>query len=45
MDVDMEVIADKLHQQKMKLFSNKTNLILPEPQLKDNDLELLGKMN
>lgn len=45
MENDMEKIAEKLQKESEKLFKNRTKLIMPEPQLRDADLELLGKMN
>ncbi|KRX02772.1 Homeodomain protein [Pseudocohnilembus persalinus] len=45
MENDMEKIAEKLQKEAEKLFKNKTKLTLPQPQMQDSDLELLGKMN
>jgi hypothetical protein len=42
---NLDRAVSKLTKDQEKLFANKSKLLLPQPQLQDKDLELLGKMN
>jgi len=44
-DRDLATVVTKQNKHLEVLFENKTKLLLPKPQLKDSDLELLGKLN
>lgn len=44
-EIDLPSAIDKLNKFNPKLLNIKTQLILPEPQINDKDLELLGKLN
>ena len=41
---ELDSVINKLTKDQPNIFEGKTKLILPQPQLQDKDLELLGKV-